>query len=326
MKINGRLQLDIFKTIDGKKVKVGEIDEANLITLSGKQVMAYLMAGEPGNHKISKFGVGEGDVFPDDYDTGLTNAFIRPTTGYYFLGDGTVVSWEVALEAHEAVGYVITEFGLYSEDEQLFARKIRTPGIISDSSLSLVGAWTIWLMECKKTTFFSYVTFDFNITDPVFDRTNEVSITPAIEHSITSSGNAERVLAAQADIIADITSSSNTPREFVSTADIESDINDLTIDFTNVERRFSVAVNYFYQMGNTTLIFNWGDFMSQADIESDITDPSIFNLGDFVTQADILWDINSARAAFLAINDAGDVLLINDTDDKLEISPDPTDV
>ena len=291
MKINGRLQLDIFKTIDGKKVKIDEIDEANLITLSGKQVMAYLMAGEPGTHKVSKFGIGTGDSFPDDYDSGLTNAYIRNTTGYYFL-EPTVVQWYLAIEAHEAVGLVVTEFGLYSEAEQLFARKIRTPGIIKDASISMIGAWTVWLHECKKTTFSSYVEFDFDISSAI-GFTNEIRIIPIIGHIITSSGNAERVLAVQADIVADISSSSNTPREFVSTVDIVSAITDPVFDFTNVERRFTVTPNIFFEIFESIVIYNLGEFSSQVDIGSDINDSLIFNnAGDFVSQVNIVFDIS----------------------------------
>jgi hypothetical protein len=290
MKINGRLQLDIFKTVDGKKIKIGGFDDTNLITLSGKQVMAYLMAGEPGTHKVSKFGIGTGDSFPDDYDVGLTNAFINNTTGYYFL-EPTVVQWYFSVPAHEGTGLVVTEFGLFSEAEQLFARKIRTPGITKDSSISFSGAWTIWLAECKRTTFLSYVVFDWNLVSQI-DSSNVVSIQPLIEHSITSSGNVARILASQADIASDIGSTFNRDQDFVSTANIVSNISDPTFDFTNVERRFSVSVNYFHEL-NDSLIFNLGEFSTQVDIESAISDSLIFNTaGDFTSQVDIVFDIS----------------------------------
>jgi hypothetical protein len=270
MIIKGNLELDIFKTVDGKKIKIGSFEDSNKITLSGKQVMAYLMAGEPGNHKVSKFGVGDGTAFPDDYDVGLSNAYIRHITGYNFL-DPTIVQWQIALDAGEANGLsTISEFGLYSEEEQLFARKIRTPGVPNDSSISLSGYWTVWLMECKRTTFFSYAVFHFNISSPIFDYTNEVGVAPVIEHSITSSGNSERVIAAQADIVSDITSQGNTDADFASTAGIVSDITDPVIDNENVERRFSVSPNVFVEIQDWTLIWIWGDFMTQADIGSDI--------------------------------------------------------
>ena len=91
-----KLQLDIFRTVDGEKVKIGNIDDSNLILMSGKQVMAFLLSGEPGNHRISKFGVGEGTDFPTTSDAGLTNAYIRYLTAYRFLED-TVVQWDIAL-------------------------------------------------------------------------------------------------------------------------------------------------------------------------------------------------------------------------------------
>jgi hypothetical protein len=128
-------------------------------------------------------------------------------------------------------------------------------------------------MECKKTTFFSYVVFDWDMVSQI-GSSNVVSIQPLIEHSIISSGNAERILAAQADIVSGIASSSNTPREFISTADIVSDIPDPTFDFTNVERRFLTVPFVRFDLPETTVIFNLGDFMSQADIEFNINNPA----------------------------------------------------
>jgi len=238
MIVNGRLQLDIFKNIDGKKVKIDSFDDDNKITLSGKQVMAFLMAGEPGSHKISKFGVGTGTSFPDDYDTGLTNAVITDLVGYRFLED-TVVQWDFAVPASEAVGLDLAEFGLYSEDEQLFARKIRTPAFTKDASMSLSGQWTVWLLECRKTTFSAYVVIEFAFSTPAFGFTNEIAVNPVIAHSVISDGNADRIFAAQADIVFDATSNPNSEQIFTSNAGIVSSISAPIITFTNVERRFT---------------------------------------------------------------------------------------
>jgi hypothetical protein len=124
------------------------------------------------------------------------------------------------------------------------------------------------------------------------ESSNVVGIQPLIEHSIISSGNAERILASEANIVSGIASSSNTPRELVSTAAIVSGITDPVFDFTNVERRFSVSVNYFHEL-NDTLIFNLGEFSTQVDIGSAISDSLIFNTaGDFVSQVDIVFDIS----------------------------------
>jgi hypothetical protein len=58
----------------------------------------------------------------------------------------------------------ISEFGLFSEGEQLFSRKIRSSAISKDDSITLFGYWTIWLLECKKLTFSSSAYVDCNMT------------------------------------------------------------------------------------------------------------------------------------------------------------------
>lgn len=249
MIVNGRLQLDIFQEIDGEKVKIGSIDDANKITLSGKQVMAYLMTGEPGNHKISKFGVGTGASFPDDYDTGLTNAYIRDLVGYRFLED-TVIQWDFAIGPSEANGKDISEFALYSQDEQLFARKVRTPAITKDSSISLAGQWTVWLLECRKTTFSSYVAINFVTTSPSFGYTNKLSILPVIQTDISSDVNSSRGFAATGSIIFGI--SSTIYVDFTSTANIVSVIS-ADIDFNNVEHRFTSSPIIYFDIDDTEL-------------------------------------------------------------------------
>jgi hypothetical protein len=293
MIVNGRLQLDIFKNIGGRKVRIGGFDDDNKITLSGKQVMAFLITGEPGNHVISKFGVGEGTSFPDDYDTGLTNGFIRELVGYRFLED-TVVQWDFRIDADEAVGLNVGEFALYSADEQLFARKIRTPVIAKDSSMILSGQWTVWLIECRKTTFSSYVTLDFVISSPATDFINEITITPVIAHSIISDANAERVIASQADIVFDATSNPNSAQLFTSTAGIVSSISAPIVTFTNVERRFISTIDLFVEtsypaIGSVGRFENlFADIISEirSDIKSDAIDFS-----DGFTEVDPLSDL-----------------------------------
>jgi hypothetical protein len=300
MRVKGRLQLNIFQDIDGKKCKIGSVDDVNKITLSGKQVMAFLMAGEPGNHKISKFGVGTGTSFPDDYDTGLTNAYIRDLVGYRFL-EPTVIQWDFAIDPHEANGLTLGEFGLYSEDEQLFARKIRTPGIVKDSSVSFAGQWTVWLIECRKTTFSSYVIFDFVITNPSIDYENTVHVAPIITHVIISDAGAERGFASTGNIIFNTESGTNALKLFTAQVDITYLISDPMFEFDNVERRFTSVPNLFSNIDQV----QGGVRGRFENLLSSIT-------FDMASDIDIIPDK-------LIINDSGDYLLINDANDKLKL-------
>jgi hypothetical protein len=162
--IKGRLKLDIFKN----NVKIGGFEDSNLVTLSGKQLIAFLMTGEPGENVITKVGIGDGTSYPVTTDVGLSNIFIKAVAGHTLL-EQSVVQWHFTIDDEEANGMNISEFGLFSQDERLFARKIRVPSIPKDDSIRLAGYWTIWLRECKKTTFSSSAYIDFNITDPIFD-------------------------------------------------------------------------------------------------------------------------------------------------------------
>ena len=298
MIINGKLQLDIFQDIDGKKIRIGGFDDTNKITLSGKQVMAFLMAGEPGNHKIAKFGVGEGSTFPDDYDTGLTNAYIRDLVGYRYLED-TILQWDFVIDNNEANGLNVSEFALYSEDEQLFARKIRTPAIVKDYSISFAGQWTIWLMECRKTTFSSYAVIDFAITDSSIDYTNAMTVYPVIQTDISSDANVQRGFASTGAVIFGILSSGHEDSNFTSTANIVSVISDPIFNFDNVERRFTSLPNIFFEI-NDSSIWIRGQFENIIsdviyDMTSDIDDytPALvpFDFTDGFTEVDPLSDL-----------------------------------
>ncbi len=151
-KLGGRLKINVFKMIDGHKTLIDWFDDHNLITLSGKQLMAYLLAGEPGNNKVSKIAAGEGATNPDSGDTDLTNKYIKSVDSYTYLADN-VLQYAISFDTGEANGLTIAEFGLFSEDEQLFSRKVRTPAIPKDSSIIIEGYWTIYVFECKEVEF-----------------------------------------------------------------------------------------------------------------------------------------------------------------------------
>ena len=141
--VRGRLKLDVFKN----GIKTDSFEDDNLVVLSGKQVLTYLLAGEPGNHRITKVGVGENASSPYFSDTTLTNGFIKNVDGYTLL-EPTVAQWNFSIAAGEANGRTIAEYALFSTDEQMFARKTRIPAIPKDNSISFSGDWTIFLVEC----------------------------------------------------------------------------------------------------------------------------------------------------------------------------------
>lgn len=204
LNLKGRLKLNVFKHVDGNKILIDSFEDDNLIVLSGKQLLTFLLAGESGSHRITKVGVGENPSSPYWSDTGLTNAFIKNVSGYTLL-EPTVVQWNFSILPGDANGLTISEFGLFSTGGQLFARKVRLPVIPKDDSVSLDGDWTIWLVECKKMNFASMPTIAWDLTcDP--------SHTAAkIQTNISSTINTER----QFTSTSNISYSSSTSRMFL---------------------------------------------------------------------------------------------------------------
>ncbi|MHC4951936.1 MAG: hypothetical protein ACYTEU_13285 [Planctomycetota bacterium] len=165
--MRGRLRLAVYKIIEGRKIRIDWFSDHNLITLSGKQLITFLLAGEPGNHKITKIAVGEDGTAPSESDTDLTNKFTKLVDSYNFLADN-IVQFNLSIDTGEANGLNIAEFGLFSDDEQLFARKIRLPAIPKDSDIIIEGDWTIWIFECKLNDFAVYPNI-VHITDSTIE-------------------------------------------------------------------------------------------------------------------------------------------------------------
>ena len=274
MKVKGQLKLEVYKhDPHGGKALVDEFTGENLVTLSGAQIISYLMAGEPGNHVITKVGIGENDSYPDITDNSLQNGELTALGGYAFL-EPTVIQWYFDIGVTVGNGLDVAEFGLYSEDEQLFARKIRTPAIEKDSSVSLRGYWTIWLLECKKTTFSSYVEIDFNISDPATDFEMASSHHAIIQTDISAGGKAERIFATTADLIIQTNAEIGILRDFVSQADVVHDVSSLRILSTIQTRSFSSSP-LIYSDTSVPEFYAEHLFISTADVVHVITDPVI---------------------------------------------------
>lgn len=166
--LGGNLNIRVYKLINKKKVLIDRFSDHNMIVNTGKQLLTYLLAGEPGNHKITKVGVGENTTAPDETDTApLLNQFIKPVEGYNFLADN-IVQFQIEFNTGEANGLNIAEFGLFSESEVLFARKTRIPAIPKDGDVIIEGDWTIFLFECKIVKFSSNSNIIFNTNSSIY--------------------------------------------------------------------------------------------------------------------------------------------------------------
>jgi len=135
--LRGSFNMKVY--INGELVE--DYTDDNLVVTLGKKDVARLLGGDTSGKKISKIQVGTNATPPDVADSGITNPFTKAITNAAYPADNQVIfNW--VLEANEANGMTIAEFGLLNEDNVLFARKIRTP-IQKVDPMVIVGAWKI---------------------------------------------------------------------------------------------------------------------------------------------------------------------------------------
>ncbi|HEY0205072.1 MAG TPA: hypothetical protein VGC15_13095 [Acetobacteraceae bacterium] len=137
--VQGRFVLDVYR--GGRLVE--HVDESNLVVVNAGVILAGLLGGSIAAPGLTQLGVGT-SMIPSDYgNTTLTNPYLRPLNAadYPVLGS---VRCAFELDAEEANGMSIGEFGLFSAGGLLFARKYRFfAPIPKDASTSLRGTWTI---------------------------------------------------------------------------------------------------------------------------------------------------------------------------------------
>jgi hypothetical protein len=128
-------------------VVIDEYRDNNLIVNGAFFQLARLVGNNTTGRSITKIGFGTGNAAPAVTDTELTDQYLRQVSGYSFpeeLIDGgvpVVISW--VLPTGEGNGMSIAEFGLFTQDETLFARKTRVEAIPKADDISLEGNWTI---------------------------------------------------------------------------------------------------------------------------------------------------------------------------------------
>lgn len=123
-------------------VLIDRDDHPNIIVNNAKTTQARLIGGDVTNRSITKIGFGEGTGAADAANTSLTNAFVR-SLGTVSYPAANSVQFAFSLGTTEANGLAITEFGLFTNGDVLFARRVRAGALLKASDLSLTGTWTI---------------------------------------------------------------------------------------------------------------------------------------------------------------------------------------
>ena len=137
MDLRGELSVRVFE--DGRLVE--EWVDRNLIVNTGRNALASLLAGVTANKSITKIGFGTGTGAAAQADTALTGLVSKAIGTITYPETGSVqFAW--SLETSEGNGITISEFGLLTADNTLFARKVRG-GIAKTSDIRLEGYWKI---------------------------------------------------------------------------------------------------------------------------------------------------------------------------------------
>lgn len=144
--VKGIFSMNVFKIIEGKKHLIETYLDNNLVVNLGRYSLCRLLSNNaPGDYFIDQIAFGEGNVAPTTNDVTLQSLpnpyYIKPIIDYTESGLTTIIfNWE--LLTHEANGLMISEYGLYSHGEILFARKIRSV-IEKKVNVILEGYWKI---------------------------------------------------------------------------------------------------------------------------------------------------------------------------------------
>ena len=133
--------MDVFKIINNEKILIEHYKDNNKVVTLGKDKLRKMLANDGTENYISQIAFGSDSTEPTIADTNLTDRYIKPIISYEYVNT-TSVKFNWALTAGESNGLSIYEYGLFTEDTTLFARKVRTV-IEKEADIVLEGFWTI---------------------------------------------------------------------------------------------------------------------------------------------------------------------------------------
>lgn len=137
--LKGIFTLHIIEVATGKVLETYE--DRNLVVNGGRTAVVNLLGGNVSGRSLTKIAFGTNAVPPANGDNAITGAFTKAlgTVSYPTISS---VKWDWTLEAAEANGMTIREFGLLCDNNTLFARKTRE-AIIKTVDVRLVGTWEV---------------------------------------------------------------------------------------------------------------------------------------------------------------------------------------
>lgn len=132
----GHFHVEVYRS--GDLIEV--VDQPNLVVASSRQILAALLGGL--GDPITRFGVGSNGSTPVLGNTTLTGLFTTSIGDIDYPAIGQV-RFAFGLSGSEANGTVISEFGLLTASNSLFARTVRASPLEKTADISFTGLWTI---------------------------------------------------------------------------------------------------------------------------------------------------------------------------------------
>jgi hypothetical protein len=128
--------------IHDKNGKIIEsFQEKNLIVTKGRENMSKLISASGNSYFVDEIGFGTDGTTPTAGDLVLTGSTTKAFDSITYPDPNSVeFNWSLGLS--EANGMAIAEFGLISNNGDLFARKSRSV-INKESDFSITGTWKI---------------------------------------------------------------------------------------------------------------------------------------------------------------------------------------
>jgi hypothetical protein len=116
--------------------------EDNTVVDASRTTLIRILGGD-GDAVISNFGVGTSDQATDVTQTSLENQILRPLMLGLTETTDTGATFTFTLENEDFVGLQINELGLFTRDDVLFSRKVRSTPLLKAADMHIVGNWMI---------------------------------------------------------------------------------------------------------------------------------------------------------------------------------------
>lgn len=123
-------------------VLVEEFSEDNLIVDGSKLIHAKLLGGTVSNNSVTQISFGTSAAAAANGNTTITNPFTKAVDTVTYPATNQV-AFNFSLGTAEGNGKAISEFGLLTAGNALYARRTRATPLNKESDLTLSGSWVI---------------------------------------------------------------------------------------------------------------------------------------------------------------------------------------